>query len=572
MTSPVNALLRAALLAVLVVTPGVAQPSAALAPHDEALAAALRRAGDHAAELRAAIDRAPAEQRHAIEFLVANMPVCDLRSLSADFLVDDVARAFTAWRGAPWAEQVPEDVFLDAILPYANLTETREAWRADLRERCLPLVDGCTSPADAAQRINQKLFAALGVRYSTERRRADQSPSETIAQGLASCSGLSILLVDACRSVGVPARIAGIPEWPNKPGNHTWVEVWDGERWHFTGAAEYDPKGLDHAWFVGDAALATNDDPRHAIWAVVWRNTGSTFPIAWDDDAVVHAVDVTDRYAKPRQAAAAVRLMIDVRDGDSGARVAAKVELLPASGEPRTGTAKGEHADTNDHLEFAVARGSTWTIHATFDGRSITARHTCGDGAQEFVTLTLSGPDDDALRAAAAAYFAASPEERPKVAFEADVDALVGADEAAARQVVWSAYRDAPIHADERAQFDAHVVRTADRESPYTVKQIGERPAHGFPLFIAMHGGGGVAKAVNDQQWSVMQVYYKDHPELGGYRYVALRAPNDAWNGFYDDAICPLVTELIRQFLLFGDVDPTRCSRSATRTAATARS
>jgi hypothetical protein len=37
---------------------------------------------------------------------------------------------------------------------------------------------------------------------------------------------------------------------------------------------------------------------------------------------------------------------------------------------------------------------------------------------------------------------------------------------------------------------------------------------------------------------------------------VALRAPNDTWNGFYDNYVPPLVTNLIRQFTLFGDVDP----------------
>jgi hypothetical protein len=52
--------------------------------------------------------------------------------------------------------------------------------------------------------------------------------------------------------------------------------------------------------------------------------------------------------------------------------------------------------------------------------------------------------------------------------------------------------------------------------------------------------------------------YYKEHPEAGGYIYLALRAPNDEWNGFYDDAICPLVERLIRQFVLFADVDPDR--------------
>jgi hypothetical protein len=74
-----------------------------------------------------------------------------------------------------------------------------------------------------------------------------------------------------------------------------------------------------------------------------------------------------------------------------------------------------------------------------------------------------------------------------------------------------------------------------------------------------MHGGGGAPKEVNDREWQYMfKGYYKDHPEAGGYVYLALRAPNDTWNGFYDDSICPLVERLILQFVKFEDVDPSR--------------
>src|SRR4029077_13442486 len=45
------------------------------------------------------------------------------------------------------------------------------------------------------------------------------------------------------------------------------------------------------------------------------------------------------------------------------------------------------------------------------------------------------------------------------------------------------------------------------------------------------------------------------HAEITGYKYLALRAPNDTWNGFYDDYVPPLVINLIRQFALFGEVD-----------------
>ena len=61
-----------------------------------------------------------------------------------------------------------------------------------------------------------------------------------------------------------------------------------------TGAAEPDGRGLDHAWFQGDAALATPGDPWHAIYAVSYKPTGVRFPMVWAEGEAAHAVDVTD--------------------------------------------------------------------------------------------------------------------------------------------------------------------------------------------------------------------------------------------------------------------------------------
>jgi hypothetical protein len=120
----------------------------------------------------------------------------------------------------------------------------------------------------------------------------------------------------------------------------------------------------------------------------------------------------------------------------------------------------------------------------------------------------------------------------------------------------------AALRAHERAalqpDFDGKRVRAGDKESPYTWKAVGERPAGGYGLVIAMHGGGGAPKRVNDAQWQHMQIYYRDHPEAGGYVYCALRAPTDEWNGFYTDYFYPLLEKLIRQFVVCGEVDPDR--------------
>ena len=209
------------------------QPSNAAEQLPISPALALAKAGGNHAQIEAALKAVPTAQKEGMEFLVANMPDSDLQSLTSKFLLQNVAAAYAAWNEAPWKAQVPKEIFFNNVLPYVSLSETREDTHSALREKLRPLVAGCKTPGEAALVLNEKLFPLVKVRYSTERSRADQSPSESMASGLASCSGLSILLVDACRAVGIPARVAGTPLWANMRGNHTWVEVWDGGSWHF---------------------------------------------------------------------------------------------------------------------------------------------------------------------------------------------------------------------------------------------------------------------------------------------------------------------------------------------------
>lgn len=263
---------------------------------------ALARAGNNVAQLRKALDEIPADQRQGMQFLIAYMPEHDLQSLSAEFLLSHVQSAYHAWDQAPWKERIPQDIFLNDVLPYASINERRDAWRADFYQRFKPLVSQARTPSQAAILLNREIFKLLNVQFSRQRPKADQSPYETIQAGTASCTGLSILLIDACRAVGVPARLAATPLWVDKSGNHSWVEIWDGQ-WHYTGAGE-PSEALDQAWFSGKAATARHDQKRHAIYAVSYQHTDLKFPMVWDRDVdYVYAVNVTDRYAGPQKSA-----------------------------------------------------------------------------------------------------------------------------------------------------------------------------------------------------------------------------------------------------------------------------
>jgi imidazolonepropionase-like amidohydrolase len=257
---------------------------------------AIRRAGANGPELIRAVDSCPAAHQNSLAFLLAYMPAGDLASISAPFLLENVALAEQARIDAPWYRNLPDEIYLNYVLPYAQVTESRDPWRADFVERFAPAAHAMPRLEDAVEALNGRVFEELGVQYhASNRPRTDQSPSETIDAGFASCTGLSIMLADALRSVGIPARLAGTPLWMDHSGNHTWVEVWDGRQWRWVEAAS--PSGFDETWFNAKVDELDRSTPRHRVYAVSWTPTGTHFPMVWAEDArFVHAIDVTDRY------------------------------------------------------------------------------------------------------------------------------------------------------------------------------------------------------------------------------------------------------------------------------------
>ena len=293
------------------------------------LETALGAAGMNRAALEAALKEVPAEQRAGMMFLIAHLPYRDLTTAKTDFLVQNVKLAYQARAARPWAKAIPDEVFFNDLLPFANLNEKREDWRPEFNQKFAPLVAGAKTPGEAAVILNNSIFDELNVHYHpTKRPKPDQSPSESEAAGYASCTGLSILLVDACRSVGVPARVVGTPSWVihntdkngNHGGNHMWVEVWDGQ-WKVLGASE--KTSLNDVWFLGNASNAVKmaDDPQHKIYAVTPIVRSTYFPLVWDPSIrYVTAEDVTKAYAD--RATVAVKVA-----GPTGDPTAAHVTL-----------------------------------------------------------------------------------------------------------------------------------------------------------------------------------------------------------------------------------------------------
>lgn len=331
-------------------------------------------AGDNAKELTKALKEAPADQKKAVAFLISYMPERDAKSLSADFLLENVQYAYKARAEFPWAKEVPDSVFLNDVVAYTNLNENRESWRKDFYERFKKYVAPCKTMREAIDSVNKNVRDELLVDYNTKREKPDQAPYESMRQHMASCSGLSILLTDAFRAVGIPSRVAGTPAWHDDRGNHNWNEVWIDGQWRFT---EYYPSDdLDQSWFLTDAGKAIKEDVRKAIYAASFKPTGCYFPLVWDEDIrYVHAENVTDRYtslyraqlsATPADGShVALRVMV-FRDKDhaeaSGDRVATNLDVFKGEKQLYGGRSTGATQDMNDVLTFNVEKNQQYTV------------------------------------------------------------------------------------------------------------------------------------------------------------------------------------------------------------------
>lgn len=321
-------------------------------------------AKDNRAELIIALNSIPKEQQRGMAFLIENMPDSDLLNIKASFLLENHDLAYKTKQQTPWGKEIPEALFFNNVLAYANLDEKRDPWRKEFYELCMPIIKSCKTPTEATQKLNSELFKVLKLKYAPQRRAPNLSPKESIAQGNASCTGLSIVLSDACRAVCIPTRIVGTPNWFDKRGNHTWIEIYD-KGWHFTGACEPDPKGLDRGWFAGDASKAQHDSPEHAIYATSFRKTDIHFPLVWARDIkTVSGENITQRYAKKdSKPSNTVLLLVKVFDQNKKRIITnVSISLKGDNNIKFEGKSRGESSDLNDFLSFDLSPDKEYLI------------------------------------------------------------------------------------------------------------------------------------------------------------------------------------------------------------------
>lgn len=213
--------------------------------------------------------------------LLAEMPECDYADVNPVHLLQHVRYALKARSEIPWKDQISEDLFLRYILPYWGVNEKRDPWRKFFYDKFMPEVRELKTPSEAVKYLNDHVFKELNVTYDAVKRpKADQSAMESIEASYASCTGLSVILLDACRACGIPARFTGCPQWTDRSGNHSWIEFWDGQ-WIYEGASSSDPR--NRSWVGDKVKEATEDSLVGGVWAVTTepQADGAFFVLPW---------------------------------------------------------------------------------------------------------------------------------------------------------------------------------------------------------------------------------------------------------------------------------------------------
>lgn len=243
-------------------------------------------------------------------------------------------------------KDIPEDIARAHLEADRVLTEKPCKWREAVGAIAKPLAKDCKTPREAALSIAANIGRATGVYYSMERRKPDMNALEALKEKKVSCTGQSILLVCALRSVGLPARAVGIPTWNHVRGNHTWAEVWFEGEWHMI---EFNEKEFNTPWVMENIGMLDARDPWQHIYAVADKETGTAFPMYDESAPRLPAEDVTARYR-------ALSAAWYARHGLEPDEQRLMVDCVPRTGEPGVAKLVDEQGHVLEEEELPSAQ------------------------------------------------------------------------------------------------------------------------------------------------------------------------------------------------------------------------
>ncbi len=159
---------------------------------------------------------------------------------------------------------------------------------------------------------------------------------------------------------------------------------------------------------------------------------------------------------------------------------------------------------------------------------------------------TTSAPTEDATQAETTA-----PAETAPISLDSNASLKD------ARERIYESMRqEAMLDETRSAEMDGLSMTFGEATMNYTLATIGEEGENGYPVYIALHGGGGTTKDVNDDQWRQMQTYYRFCVKSG--IYIAPRGVRDTWDTHFNPESYPLYERLLENLSIYYNIDTNR--------------
>ena len=197
-----------------------------------------------------------------------------------------------------WTSHVPKDIYFEYVTPYASVNEPRNNWRPVFYQKLKGIVEDFVSKnetimvEDVLKEINQNMWDKFGndepIYFKSGQTPLIMDAMSVIVYGYASCTGLSIFLIYALRTFGIPCRLAGTAAWNAKTenGNHSWIEFY----------------GSDQQWHIMESKPASNGNDENLLEPCQWwfcneervkdtsffsagfdQSHTTSFPMAWEE-------------------------------------------------------------------------------------------------------------------------------------------------------------------------------------------------------------------------------------------------------------------------------------------------
>jgi len=248
------------------------------------------------------------QEREALEFLYAYMPLSDLADYKPEFFLKNVQMSLLAREEMSWGKAIPEEEFLHFVLPVrvynGNLDSFRTVMYPELKERIKGL-----SMKEAVLEINHWCHEKVTYKATDPR---TSSPLNTMKKSFGRCGEESVFTVSALRTVGIPAQMVYTPRWAHSDDNHAWVKVWIDGTWKYLGACEPDVD-LNMGWFSEPARRAM------LVYSKTYGRYFGNMDVIGDED-IYSELNHTSDYAPVK------KINVLVRNGDGTPADSAKVE------------------------------------------------------------------------------------------------------------------------------------------------------------------------------------------------------------------------------------------------------